>query len=472
MTHRTIPATIVLAIAMLAASTSEVHAGLPVSGVPVPAFADFDAEMQEFMGDRDISAGVLAISIDGCIVYQRGFGSLANGNGLPENAMFRIASLEKPITAAAIHRLEDDGVLSIASDRAFDLGQANPGILDYTPFGGHAGSGVGAITIRNLLDHRSGWNNDDLAIGDPQFSAIEIALAMGVSTPPARDNTIRYMLAQDLNYTRGTNGCTNDNGNATFCYLNFGYMVLGRIVEVVTGTDLLSYVRSRILRPDMWVPSTEIIYGHTLTRNPREPYYDCDGCLCPNIYDYGITSVSCPAGGWEQEVFVGHGNLVASAAPLLIYMDHYQVNVGDDSGVALNGALPHSSNHTGSLSGTSTVLRQGNDGINVVVLFNKRSNSEEYAAVISNTIAQMIRSGSYAIPTFCVDGTWVDLNGSGAVKFGNYNRPFLTLAEALSSTTAGTKLRFKTAGSTDWTGTLSERMRLDSPFGPTQIGAQ
>lgn len=459
-------------LAVLSVPFGVVRAGLPVTGVPVPEFADFDQEMLDFMNARDIGAGVLAISIDGCIVYQRGFGHLPGGAGLPENAMFRIASLEKPITAAAIHRLDDDNLLNL-TDFAFDLGQTAGGILTHTPFGGTAGTGVNGVTIRNLLDHQSGWRNEDLPYGDPQFSAIEIAMEMAVASPPGTENTIRHMLAQDLNYTRGTNGCTNDAGSRTFCYFNFGYLVLGRIVEEVSGMDLLTYVRSHILRPDMWVPSTEMIFGRTIARDAREPLYDCDGCMCPSIYTLGVTNVACPSGSWEQEVFKGHGNLVTSAAPLLVYMDHYQVNVGGDSGEPLNGALPHAGNHTGSLVGTSTILRQGSDGINIVVLFNKRSNSEEYSAEISATILNLIRSGNYTIPTECVDGFWIDLGSTVAAPiFGSYTRPYSTFSNALNATAPGSKLRFKDAGTSSWTGTLNERMRLDSPNGLTRIGVQ
>jgi hypothetical protein len=40
----------------------------------------------------------------------------------------------------------------------------------------------------------------------------------------------------------------------------------------------------------------------------------------------------------------------------------------------------------------------------------------------------------------------------------------------LSSTTAGTKLHIK-SGSSSWTGTISERMRIDAPFGTATIGS-
>src|SRR5260221_77047 len=75
------------------------------------------------------------------------------------------------------------------------------------------------IRLRNLLQHTGGWNRD--TDGDPMFLSKTIAQALAEPGPASCEDTIRYMLDKPLRYTPGT----------TMCYSNFGYCVLGRVVE-------------------------------------------------------------------------------------------------------------------------------------------------------------------------------------------------------------------------------------------------
>ncbi len=459
------------ALAVILAAGRQTDAGLPVSGVPVPELAAFDDSMQAHMARDSIDVGVLGVSRNGCIVYLRGFGSLSREVNLPENTPMRLASVEKPITSAAIRRLIADGQLSW-TDYVFDLGQPAGGILPHDPWDGIGDDRLDNIVVQHVFDHRGGWDRATAPNGDPQFNSIGIAGAMGVAHPAGRDNTVRFMLSEPLEFTPGTNGCRDDDGNSTFCYSNFGYMVLGRIIEQVSGMSHLEYVRRNVLTPQLWVPSTEIFLGRTFAANqsPREPAYDCDGCTCTNVYNPAGAAVRCPYGGWNHESFVGHGNLVASAVPLLVYMENYQVGVGGAAGTPLTGT-GSGSIHTGALNGTSTVMWQRSDGINIVVLYNNWEGGD-HSFMQGQMISDIIDGGGITWPTFCVDGFWVQLGATNTLEVGGYNAPFRSVTTALASTTAGTKLRFKTSGTSNWTGTINERMRLDAPFGTVRIGQQ
>ena len=70
-------------------------------------------------------------------------------------------------------------------------------------------------------------------IGDPTANASN---ATHTSFPPSRDTMIRYMLAQRLDF---------DPGAARLRTPNFGYMLLGRVIEKVSGQAYESYVRER-----------------------------------------------------------------------------------------------------------------------------------------------------------------------------------------------------------------------------------
>jgi len=464
-------AAVVAALVVLPVTHRTVSAGLPESGVPVASLSAYDDAMQNFMATYAIEAGVLAVSRNGCIVYQRGFGLLgARGPNTPENTPMRIASVEKPLTSAAIRRLVAAGTIDW-TDFVFNLGQAGGGLLPHVPWNGVGDNRLDNITVQNVFNHQGGWDRDTAPIRDPQFRSVQIANEMGVAHPAGRDNTIRYMLSEPLEFTPGTNGCRDDNGNAIFCYSNFGYMVLGRVIEQVTGVSHLTYVRQNVLTPAMWVPSTEIFLGRTFAANqsPREPSYDCDGCTCTNVYNPAGGTVGCPYGGWNHESFVGHGNLAVSAAPLLVYMDNYQVGVGGMAGTPITGT-GNGSVHTGAIDGTSTVMWQRGDGTNIVVLFNKRSGSVDFAFEMGQTISDLVDDG-LSWPSFCVDGFWVDFGTAAAFEVGGYNAPFRSMNTALANTTNGTKLRFK-PGTSNWTGTINERMLLDAPFGLARIGVQ
>ena len=432
-------------------------AQLPVTGVPVPELADFDDAMQDHMALYGLQAGVLAVSRDGCVVYQRGFGWLSESHPLPENTPMRLASVEKPLTAATVRKLANLGHFSLG-DCVFDLDQPGGGILDIEPWGDIGDDELQDITVEDLLHHEGGWDGELIGF-DPQFEAIFIAGDMGISSPPGRVNTARYMLSQPLQHSPGTQ----------FAYCNFGYMLLGLIVEQFEGPLHVDAIREHALTPAMWVPATELIRGRTFLadQSPREPAYLCPEYTCTNAFDPEGPQIECPYGRWDHEAFTGHGNLVASAAPLLTFLDRYVV-FGSSIGMPLSA--PISNGHTGAIDGTSTVARQRSDGINVVVLFNQRipNSDPDLAATMAAEIYELIDTTSITWPPRCVDGSWVDFNAASS-GLGGYDEPFHTMDAALAATAPGVKLRIK-PGSSNWTGTLSSRIRIDAPLGTATIG--
>lgn len=448
-----------LIIAILVACP--VKAQLPMSGVHVAELDVFDNAMQGIMSGSNYGNGVLAVSKDGVVVYQRGFGI-----NVPENMPMRLASVEKPICAAAIRKLIAVGDLNW-SDEVF----GSSGILPHQPFNGTWGdTRLGNITVMDLVNHQGGWDRAKAPIGDPQFKAIQIASAMGIASPAGRDDIIRYMLTQPLEYDPGTNGCINANNQPTFCYSNFGYMVLGRIVEEVSGRSLSSFYRTRVITANMWIPYTEVFTGRALDINqdPREPPYHCSSCNCPNIFNPSGPGVPCPYGGFHIEAFKGHGNLVASAVPLLKYMDNYQVAVQSTAGTPLPPMSFGGGVFSGGMDGTSTCVWQRGDGTNIVVLFPRRT-AGDLAGIAAGFISDIIDAQNLDWPTFAVDGFWVDFTAPAAqIEVGGYDHPFRTMNQALA-VGSGAKIRLQ-PGSSSWTGTISHKILMDAPFGTATIG--
>ena len=134
------------------------------------------------------------------------------GLGATDRTLFQLASVTKPLTAAAILKLEMDGRLRV-SDRI-------------TRFFHDVPADKRAITIHQLLTHTSGMPH-----------------RVGVCWPPSaklsRDEYVREMLAADLEAAPGR----------VFLYSNDGYGLLGAIIEHASGTSYEQYLRDSLFTP-------------------------------------------------------------------------------------------------------------------------------------------------------------------------------------------------------------------------------
>ena len=347
-----------------------------------PAEALFDSLMVEFTEKHGIGAAALGIMKDGEIVYDRAFGWIDRERTIPirQDVMMRLASVTKPITAAAIHELARERALDL--DRfVFDLGQAGGGLLDLAPFPSLGDIRLTEVTVRQLLQHRGGWDRD--IAGDLANRDIHIAEAMSVPSPPGRENTVRYILGPPLEFDPGSRRA----------YSNIGYLILGLVIEEASGQDYLSYVFGTVLAP-LGVRSEDIIQARTFPkdRSPREPWYDYDGSLARNVFDPEGPRVRRTDGGWDLETRIAHGGLVASTRPILTFLDVYKVS-GEDIGTRRGSEGPGWWHHGGALSGTSTRAVQRGDGINYVVLFNRRRGSPEersYSSQLHDLVQEIL----------------------------------------------------------------------------------
>ena len=83
---------------------------LPISGDARPELAPFDAWLTTWMAEHKVPGAALALAKDGRVVYARGFGFADRDERTPvqPDALFRIASVSKPITGVAIMKLVQD----------------------------------------------------------------------------------------------------------------------------------------------------------------------------------------------------------------------------------------------------------------------------------------------------------------------------------------------------------------------------
>jgi CubicO group peptidase (beta-lactamase class C family) len=450
-------------VVFLCASSEPASAA--TSGRPVPGMVIFDTMMTTFMVNNGIEAGVLGIMNEGRIRYLRGFGSLDTDVDMPENALVRLASCTKPITAAAMRRLDAQTSIDV-TDFAFNL-NGNGGVLNYTPFPSLGDSRLDDITINHLLQHRGGW--DRSVAGDLTYMEIDIADDMNVSNPPGRGNTMRWILGQPLQFTPGNR----------YEYSNIGYLALGLIVSLNTGPGYIGYVHQQVLTPGMWVPATEIVAARTFRadRSGREPWYRSSESAL-NVFDGGLTLVSRPYGGFDVEARLGQGGVIASAAAMLELGNRYHISPGSSIiGLPIDDTNPltSSESHNGAQSGVNTFLWHRTDDTVVFVFFN-RSKGEvtgdgHYGSDFINQIDPVLDAGTqFTWPDTTSDGFWVTLGIESLLTgFGGYHSTYRGFASAVTRCADGSKIRLR-PGSQPFVGTINKRLLLDAPLGAATLG--
>jgi N-acyl-D-amino-acid deacylase len=352
---------------------------LPLTGVAVPELASFDRIIPALMVKWGIPGGAVAVVKAGRLVYSRGYGysDLATATPTASDALFRLASISKPITAVATLRLEEQGLLDLDA-KAFAF---RPDLTQ--PAGTTRDARIDQITVRQLLWHVGGWDRD--ASGDPMFNPVGIAQALGVPAPAGCESVMRFMMGRPLDFAPGTK----------YVYSNFGYCVLGRVVEKVAGVPYADYVKSEILAP-LGITRMRIGASIAAGRAPGEvTYYDRDSTL--SIFGGGLVPV--PYGGFFLESFDALGAWIASAPDLLRFMTAVDgfasrpdilrpetILLMQTTAPGVWGTSPYyyamgwlrrplQDNwwHDGSLPGTTTLLVRTGNGLAWAALFNARN---------------------------------------------------------------------------------------------------
>lgn len=201
---------------------------------------------EDFLRIYKIPGLSLAVALQGRLAYAAGFGTAneTTGEAVQTTSLFRIASITKPITATAVFMLAARNQLSL-DDLVF-----GPDALLST-LGQPIDQRVTQITVRHLLQHAGGgWAND---ANDPMFTHPELN---------AQELITQVITTRPLDNAPGT----------AYAYSNFGYCVLGRVIEKATGFPYDDWVRENLMIP--YGATSTVIAGDTLAeRQPDEVVY-------------------------------------------------------------------------------------------------------------------------------------------------------------------------------------------------------
>jgi CubicO group peptidase (beta-lactamase class C family) len=146
-----------------------------------------------------VPGGQLAVAWDDRLVLNRGYGlaDVDRPEPVQPEALFRIASASKAITAVAILTLVDAGTLAL-DERAFPLLGLSPAANAATD------PRLDTITVEQLLVHAGGWDSSQSF--DPQYLpwCRMAAVALGLEDPPEPTTIVRYMLGVPLDFAPGS----------------------------------------------------------------------------------------------------------------------------------------------------------------------------------------------------------------------------------------------------------------------------
>lgn len=165
-----------------------------------------------------LPGGSVLVAWKGRVIYRKAFGMANMELKVPMRPeyVFRIGSITKQFTACAIMKLAEEGKLSLKDN-----------ITRYLP--GYPVHGY-TLTIENLLTHTSGIQNyTDLPEWDEAFQRRDM-------TP---EKLIGWFEHQPMDFAPGEQ----------FSYSNSGYVILGYIVEKVSGISYTRFVEDSIIKP-------------------------------------------------------------------------------------------------------------------------------------------------------------------------------------------------------------------------------
>ncbi len=324
----------------------------------------------DFMRAYDVPGLGVAVARKGRNVYEEAFGVADKdaGERLTVEHRFRIASVSKPITAVAVFTLVEQGAVRL-TDRPF----GSSGILG-NGFGSANNDMINRVTIEHLLTHTSGgWGND---AADPMFQR------------PGLDH--KELIA----WTIQTRPLQHQPGEH-YAYSNFGYCILGRVIEAIARRPYEAFVRQVVLQR-AGVGDMELA-GNTLSdRRPREVRYHGQAAENPYIVNVrrmdshggwlarpaALANFASHVDGFSKSQILRDGTIRAmtsASAANRRYAKGWQVN--------------HLNNwwHNGSLPGTTSIMVRTHSGFCWAALANTRRPNSSIGLDLDKLVWAMVK---------------------------------------------------------------------------------
>ena len=305
----------------------------PKNFISIPDKAN--ALLQECINFNEMVGVTSGIYKDGKVVWEGGVGyqDMENSIAAKSNTLHRTASIAKPMTAIAILQLYEQNKLEL-----------DVSIQKYLP---DFPKKEKAITIRQLLHHTSGikaYQSNKEASNTKNY--------------PTLTDAMTVFKDRDLNHQPGTN----------YHYTTYGYVVLGAIVERVSGMSFRDYMKQNIWEK-VGMKNTDVeIFGKQYANKSKLYRKNASAKFIADIQT--DLSVKIPGGGFYSTVndllkfgaAILNNKLISAATFEMMIKDSGLKKRGNPYGMGwfIYGKSSDASGkligHSGSQSGTSTQL--------------------------------------------------------------------------------------------------------------------
>jgi CubicO group peptidase (beta-lactamase class C family) len=329
-----------------------------------------------FMSAHSVPGLSVAVARHGELLYERGFGFAdrdKNERVTPAH-LFRIASVSKPITSATLFRLAEEERLTL-ENTVFGPGGILGDGFSKAPYK----HWVEEIRIKHLLTHTGGgWQNGGT---DPMF----------------RDPRMNHK--QLITWTIENVALAHPPGQH-YAYSNFGFCILGRVIEKLTGVAYEQHVRDAILRrcgvTDMRVA------GNTLAeRAPDEVIYY--GAGRQNPYNMNVRRMDSH-GGWlatarDLAMFASHVDGQSASRNILEPGSIREMTTASpvNADYAKGWAVDRVPNwwHVGNLPGTTTIMERTASGFCWAALANTGEAPGDGGRAIKQMMWDLVRQAKH-----------------------------------------------------------------------------
>lgn len=240
----------------------------------------FERFIEEVMEKEQIPGVAVALSKNGQTIYERGFGTrnFETNEPVTPETIFGIASITKSFTALAIMKLVEEGHLQVEDAVIEHLPDFQ--LVDY--------ANMEDIKIRHLLSHTT-----------------------GLATMERREQLTKF--DEHLHYLNEKAWTWLGNPGEYICYNNDMFLLLGAIIEKITGENYQAYINEQIITPLQMTRTTYDLLELQSFDNVTTPYVlERDkpvSCPWPTLGNYAV------GGGIRSTVvdLLKYGNIYVDA---------------------------------------------------------------------------------------------------------------------------------------------------------------
>ncbi len=335
--------------------------------------------------------GTLALIKEGRLVYARGY-TYDAPQTLPiePTSLFRIASCTKPLTSLAIYqwieKVNDPTKFSLESRIAPMVRPLLQLHVPHAPQPRHDpqpanpqqdGHYFHAITVRHLLAHQGGWNRE--VAGEPTFfHDPDVAAALGVSLPINKYQLAAWGAGQQMQFYPGSE--TH--------YSNFGYCLLGLVIEHLSGQPYIETVQQQLFTP-LGIRHPRLSLPLARDRAPGEvTYHVIPPETRPSMMHRDRRDVPLQYGGENNANFDAFGGWIMSAPDYARVLAAFMLKqfpmpkvkpedmIGWNTYRLPSGVRVH--DHGGVLPGTWSYIAARSDNTGIVVLWNTTTTVQHF----------------------------------------------------------------------------------------------